>query len=335
MTGSVENPGEGQTGGTVKDDDEFLTDPDDENSTVPGSDVNVTIGAAQDPDGAKEAVEAENPGLKDKTLPLGAKLEDPSGNTVYSKQPITVQVAYPAGTDSKDTFIVYLVNEDGSITSITPTKEDKHLSFELPAGFSEGDFVIAWKKYVKPTNKDEYDEESGSFEKRQRNFWKNVRNLMRDAKEGSVLTIGAGDYDQMPTFIMDAVKEYNVGLRIRWNGGEEILLAPENALTPEKNRLYYPLSYLEKNLGKVQLGAGGSIILAPQTGDDRPVTDYNMGFFTMPGAVAESVDNANGEVALTAANGSMNGAPILMLLGSTAALAAGWFVSNRRREEEN
>ncbi|MBQ3200345.1 MAG: hypothetical protein IJB22_00340, partial [Clostridia bacterium] len=291
VTGSVENPGEGQTGGTVKDDDEFLTDPDDENSTVPGSDVNVTIGAAQDPDGAKEAVEAENPGLKDKTLPLGAKLEDASGNTVYSKQPITVQVAYPAGTDSKDTFIVYLVNEDGSTTSITPTKEDKHLSFELPAGFSEGDFVIAWKKYVKPTNKDEYDEESGSFEKRQRNFWKNVRNLMRDAKEGSVLTIGAGDYDQMPTFIMDAVKEYNVGLRIRWNGGEEILLAPENALTPEKNRLYYPLSYLEKNLGKVQLGAGGSIILAPQTGDDRPVTDYNMGFFTMPGAVAESVEN--------------------------------------------
>lgn len=335
VTGSVENPGEGQTGGTVKDDDEFLTDPDDENSTVPGSDVNVTIGAAQDPDGAKEAVEAENPGLKDKTLPLGAKLEDASGNKVYSKQPIAVQVAYPAGTDSKDTFIVYLVNEDGSTTSITPTKEDKHLSFELPAGFSEGDFVIAWKKYVKPTNKDEYDEESGSFEKRQRNFWKNVRNLMRDAKEGSVLTIGAGDYDQMPTFIMDAVKEYNVGLRIRWNGGEEILLAPENALTPEKNRLYYPLSYLEKNLGKVQLGAGGSIILAPQTGDDRPVTDYNMGFFTMPGAVAESVDNANGEVALTAANGSMNGAPILMLLGSTAALAAGWFVSNRRREEEN
>ncbi len=335
VTGSVENPGEGQTGGTVKDDDEFLTDPDDENSTVPGSDVNVTIGAAQDPDGAKEAVEAENPGLKDNTLPLGAKLEDASGNTVYSKQPITVQVAYPAGTDSKDTFIVYLVNEDGSTTSITPTKEDKHLSFELPAGFSEGDFVIAWKKYVKPTNKDEYDEESGSFEKRQRNFWKNVRNLMRDAKEGSVFTIGAGDYDQMPTFIMDAVKEYNVGLRIRWNGGEEILLAPENALTPEKNRLYYPLSYLEKNLGKVQLGAGGSIILAPQTGDDRPVTDYNMGFFTMPGAVAESVENANGEVALTAANGSMNGAPILMLLGSAAALAAGWFVSNRRREEEN
>jgi len=331
VTGSVENPSDGETGGTVKDDDEFLTDPDDDTSTVPGSKVDVAIGAAKDPEAAKEAVEKENAALKDKHIALGVKLEDENGNAVHAKQPVAVQIAYPAGTDSKDTFIIYVVQPDGTLESITPAKEDKHLAFELPAGFSEADIVLAWQKYVKPSYTDD---ETGSFEERQRKYWKSVLNRIKSAKSGSVISASAGDYDQMPTYIMDAVKEYNVGLRIRWNGGKEILLAPANALTPEKNRIYYPLSYLEKVLAGVELGAGGSIILAPQTGDDRPVTDYNMGFFTMPGAVTESVESAANEVAPAAVTGCMNGAPILMLTASLASLAAGWFVTNRRKEEE-
>ena len=119
--------------------------------------------------------------------------------------------------------MVYLVNEDGSLTSVTPTKEDKHLSFELPAGFSEGDFVIAWQKYVKPSTDDKYDDSTGSFKERQRKFWRGVENSIENSKPGKVITIGAGDYDQMPVYIMEAVAKHNVGLRIRWNGGKEIL----------------------------------------------------------------------------------------------------------------
>ena len=146
VAGAKENPAAGETGGTIKEDDTFLTDPEDKTSAIPGSSVDLIIGQAKDPEAAKEAVEKKNAAFKDKMLPFNAKLVDENGNAVYSNKPVPVQLAYPAGTNSKSGFTLYIVQDDGELKTVKLTKKESHLVFHLPKGFSEADLVLAWKK---------------------------------------------------------------------------------------------------------------------------------------------------------------------------------------------
>ena len=48
----------------------------------------------------------------------------------------------------------------------------------------------------------------------------------------------------MPAYVMDALRERgDIMLEIHWNGGDTIIIPAGKALN-EKNRIYYPLSYL-------------------------------------------------------------------------------------------
>ena len=72
--------------------------------------------------------------------------QDENGNAVYSNKPVPVQLAYPAGTNSKSGFTLYIVQDDGELKTVKLTKKESHLVFHLPKGFSEADLVLAWKK---------------------------------------------------------------------------------------------------------------------------------------------------------------------------------------------
>ena len=92
-----------------------------------------------------EAVEKKNAAFKDKMLPFNAKLVDENGNAVYSNKPVPVQLAYPAGTNSKSGVTLYIVQDDGELKTVKLTKKESHLAFRLPKGFSQADLVLAWK----------------------------------------------------------------------------------------------------------------------------------------------------------------------------------------------
>ncbi len=77
-------------------------------------------------------------------------------------------------------------------------------------------------------------------------FWQTVREQIKKAKSGDTVKVNARGYDRMPATVMTALKRSdNITLRIRWSGGEEIVIPSAKALS-EPLRIYYPLSYLAK-----------------------------------------------------------------------------------------
>ena len=86
---------------------------------------------------------------------------------------------------------------------------------------------------------------SSSYREREYNFWMDVRDEIRHADPGDTVKADARTYDRMPWSVMEALSEADgVTLHITWNGGEDIIIPSEAALS-ERNRVYYPLSYLE------------------------------------------------------------------------------------------
>lgn len=324
VSGSVVNPGEGGTGPVIGMDDQFLTDPEDITSAVNNSKVELVIRAAKDIAGIDAALKQEYPSLVGKTQNMNmAFMAD--GVIIYAAQATTVQLPYPVGTERSDSFMFYLYN-GGTLTAITPIKCANHLSVELPAGFSESDVMIAWMKYSAP------DAEESEFDRAQERFWSEVLHTVAFADSGEVITVDAGYFDQMPVEIMNAVNARNVVLVIRWKYGEDIVIGRANALIPEMNRLYYPLSYLQKMLTKFPVSGSGNIIFAPQTGDDWEITDWSMGMFVAP---LSATQNGNAAM-ITILDG--NGSPdltwlgMLFLFGALVALCAGWYVTNRKNK---
>lgn len=85
-----------------------------------------------------------------------------------------------------------------------------------------------------------------SYREQEYDFWLVVKERIEDAGPGDTVRANARDYDRMPFWVMDALREADgVTLHITWNGGEDIVIPAEAALTPEAGRIYYPLSYLE------------------------------------------------------------------------------------------
>lgn len=87
---------------------------------------------------------------------------------------------------------------------------------------------------------------SSAYRKGEYEFWMKVRTKIVSAGPGEVIEVNARDNDKIPNSVMQALAaKEDVTLRIRWNGGEEIVI-PSAAALQEKMRMFYPLSYLAK-----------------------------------------------------------------------------------------
>lgn len=87
---------------------------------------------------------------------------------------------------------------------------------------------------------------SSAYRKGEYEFWMKVRTKIVSAGPGEFIEVNARDNDKMPNSVMQALAaKEDVTLRIRWNGGEEIVI-PSAAALQEKMRMFYPLSYLAK-----------------------------------------------------------------------------------------
>ena len=83
-------------------------------------------------------------------------------------------------------------------------------------------------------------------------FWMEIKEKLEDAEPGDTVKANARTYDRMPWSVMEALSEADgVTLHITWNGGEDIIIPSEAALS-ERNRVYYPLSYLEEMTFEVE-----------------------------------------------------------------------------------
>lgn len=328
VSGAAVNPGEGGTGPVIGTDDKFQTDPNDAATVVDNSSVALEITPAKNQTGIDAAIAQEYPALTGSTQGLNlAFMSD--GQAVYAQQAVTVQLPYPAGTERADSFMVYLY-QNGTLTPVAPTKSANHLSVELPAGFSASDVVLAWTKYVAPET-----EQESAFDRAQDRFWGDVLRAVAFADAGEVLTVDAGYFDKMPVEIMNAVNVRNVTLVIRWRNGEDIVIGRANALIPEANRLYYPLSYLLRTLTKLSVSGSGNVIFAPQTGDGWEITDWSMGMFVSPLSATQQSGNA-ALITLMDENGAadLTWLGMLLLVGSLGALCAAWYATNRKKGSE-
>lgn len=323
VSGATTNPDPGEAGPIIDDEDEFLITPNDPGSVA--QNVSLTITAPQNASGIDVAIAAEYPALVGNTQSMRLAFLANGVTPVTAQQSIAVQIPYPAGTDRADTFMLYLY-QNGTLTPITPVKEANNLRFELPAGFSASDAVLGWTKYVAPDT----DEES-AFDRAQDRFWGDVLRAIAFSDAGAVLTVDAGYFDKMPVEIMNAVNVRNVTLIIRWNHGDDIVIARANALTPEVSRIYYPLSYLARTLVKIPAVGGGNIIFAPQTGDDWEITDWSMGMFLSPVSAVQPEGNA-AHITLLDDSGAadLTWLGMLLLLGALAGLCCGWHFAKRR-----
>lgn len=328
VSGAAVNPGEGGTGPVIGTDDKFQTDPNDATTIVDNDSVALEITQAQNQTGIDAAIAQEYPALVGNTQSLNMAFQS-NGQAVYAQQAVTVQLPYPAGTERADSFMVYLY-QNGTLTPVAPTKSANHLSIALPAGFSASDVVLGWTKYVAPET-----EQESAFDRAQDRFWGDVLRAVAFADAGEVLTVDAGYFDKMPVEIMNAVNVRNVTLVIRWRNGEDIVIGRANALIPEANRLYYPLSYLLRTLTKLSASGSGNIIFAPQTGDGWEITDWSMGMFVSPLSATQQSGNAALITLMDESSAAdLTWLGMLLLVGSLGALCAGWYVTNRKKGSE-
>lgn len=66
---------------------------------------------------------------------------------------------------------------------------------------------------------------SSAYRKGEYEFWMKVRTKIVSAGPGEVIEVNARDNDKMPNSVMQALAaKEDVTLRIRWNGGEEIVI---------------------------------------------------------------------------------------------------------------
>lgn len=323
VSGAAVNPGPGEAGPVIGAEDTFLTDPNDSSSAA--QNVSLEITAPQNASGINAAIAAEYPALVGNTQSMHLAFLANGTTPVTAQQSVAVQLPYPVGTDRADTFMLYLY-QNGTLTPITPVKEANNLRFELPAGFSASDAVLGWTKYVAPDT-----EEESAFDRAQDRFWGDVLRAIAFSDAGAVLTVDAGYFDKMPVEIMNAVNVRDVTLVIRWNHGDDIVIARANALIPEISRIYYPLSYLARTLEKIPAVGGGDIIFAPQTGDDWEITDWSMGMFLSPVSAVQPEGNA-AHITLLDDSGAadLTWLGMLLLLGALAGLCCGWHFAKRR-----
>lgn len=197
---------------------------------------------------------------------------------------------------------------------------------------------------------------SSSYRDREYEFWMEVKEKLRDADPGDTVKTNAKGYDRMPWSVMEALREADgVTLHITWNGGEDIIIPSEAALS-EQSRVYYPLSYLEGmdftatpeapayDPGKVNPETGGILeVTAPAAADSLtgPVTDPQRGLAETPELAEKGIEQAlpgiyEPEEAVAATPTGETGISGLLIAGIAIGLAAAaggglWYWKRRKQ----
>ena len=173
---------------------------------------------------------------------------------------VTAVLPYPDGTDGTNyTFTVQHMISHGDKAGDVETLSYTAVSGGLQCHFTSlSPVAIGYKAIEKtptpstPSSPGTLFTDSGSDDDEEEatdpeyDFWQTVREQIKKAKSGDTVKVNARGYDRMPATVMAALKKSNnVTLRIRWSGGEEIVIPSAKALS-ESLRIYYPLSYLAK-----------------------------------------------------------------------------------------
>ncbi len=173
---------------------------------------------------------------------------------------VTAVLPYPDGTDGTNyTFTVQHMISHGDKAGDVETLSYTAVSGGLQCHFTSlSPVAIGYKAIEKtptpstPSSPGTLFTDSGSDDDEEEatdpeyDFWQTVWEQIKKAKSGDTVKVNARGYDRMPATVMAALKKSNnVTLRIRWSGGEEIVIPSAKALS-ESLRIYYPLSYLEK-----------------------------------------------------------------------------------------
>ena len=195
---------------------------------------------------------------------------------------------------------------------------------------------------------------SSSYRDREYNFWMDVRDEIRHADPGDTVKANARTYDRMPWSVMEALRDADgVTLHITWNGGEDIIIPSEAALS-EQSRVYYPLSYLEgmtfeeeseapaADPDKVNPETDGILeVTAPAVttpAGEPEVTDSRRGLAETPGLAEEGIEQPlpgvyEPEETVTTSTTEESGTSGLWIAGVVAVLAAAgggfWFWKQR------
>lgn len=187
---------------------------------------------------------------------------------------------------------------------------------------------------------------SSSYRDREYDFWMKVKDLIEDANPGDTVKANARSYDRMPASVMRALADADgVTLHITWNGGEDIVIPSEAALS-ESGRIYYPLSYLEKiaftvaseapayDPGKLNPETGGILEVTAPVADTVPtpagqpeVTAPNQGLIETPGLAEEGIEQVipsinESEEAVIDNDGEESGINGFLIAGLAVVLAA-------------
>ena len=157
---------------------------------------------------------------------------------------------YPSGTNDTDYIftVQHMISygpDAGKVETLTYTAEPTGLKCHFG---SLSPVAIGWQKKTAPapdpTTPTGGSSSSDSDEDNDRDdFWQEVLQQIEQAKPGATLRINAKDRDKLPRKVMNALKQSNITLVIRWSGGEDIVLSSDQALD-EPRRFFYPLAYL-------------------------------------------------------------------------------------------
>ena len=154
----------------------------------------------------------------------------------------TITVATEDG--NKTATCTVTVTDNGSGPVVPPQPSDPAPSQPTDAGSSTGSSTSAAPRQQGPVVHNVSN--SSAYRKGEYEFWMKVRTKIVSAGPGEVIEVNARDNDKMPNSVMQALAaKEDVTLRVRWNGGEEIVI-PSAAALQEKMRMFYPLSYLAK-----------------------------------------------------------------------------------------
>ena len=196
-----------------------------------------------------------------------------------------------------------------------------------------------------------------SYRDREYEFWMDVKEQIRDADPGDTVKANARTYDRMPWSVMEALRNADgVTLHITWNGGENIIIPSEAALS-EQSRVYYPLSYLEDMTFEVESEApaadpdkvnpetGGILeVTAPAVttpAGEPEVTDSRRGLAETPELAEEGIEQPlpgiyEPEETVTTSTTEESGTSGLWIAGVVAVLAAAagggfWFWKRKKQ----
>lgn len=222
----------------------------------------------------RQRVQAAISGVGDNLVVYNVRLVYEDGTGVepenFPAEGITAILPYPDGTNGTDyTFTVQHMISHGEDAGQVETLAYKALASGLECHFTSLSPVAIGYKAVEKNPPDDGGQPSGggsgsSSDDRddEYDFWQEVCKKIQNAKPGDTITVNARGYDKMSWTVMDALKKSDgVTLIIRWNGGEDIVIPSDKALS-EALRIYYPLSYL----ASYPFGTAAPVMLNPETG---------------------------------------------------------------------